>query len=210
MSRTAIGPCFALLAFIAPAVVAQPPIEFSNFKFIKINSSNLPDENGDVPPAVATPYPSTITASGFAANETIEKITVTLHRLTHGTPDDIDMMLVGPTGENIVLFSDAGGGLVNPDAPEVVVTVTLDDDAAQPLPDNNSFAQASLRPANYELLCGPVLTCRGGCPPGIPECGGVCVNLGCDNGNCGACGVVCPPDTTCEGGVCEPLEREEL
>src|SRR5204863_2711018 len=68
----------------------------------------------------ATPYPSMIKVSGM--NGTISQVTVTLHGLNHTWPADVDMLLVSPNGQKVVIFSDVGGGddLNN-------VTVTLSD-----------------------------------------------------------------------------------
>jgi subtilisin-like proprotein convertase family protein len=140
--------CFALLTILAPPVWAGPAFEFANPNLITINTPRFPGEDGNVTPLVATPYPSTINVSGFPANETIEKITVTLHDLSHGTPDDIDILLVGPGGQNVILFSDAGGGFVEPD---LSITVTLDDDAAEFLPDEDPISSDTYKPSNYEL-----------------------------------------------------------
>jgi subtilisin-like proprotein convertase family protein len=154
--RTTIAGCFALVTWIAPSAWAQPTVQFVNGSLITINTPRFPEDDGSVMPLVATPYPSTITVSGFAAKETIAKITVTLHDLSHETPEDIDILLVGPEGQNIVLFSDAGGGLFGgggglPD-PDVIVTVTLDDDAADslPLPVDGPLVSGTFKPSNYE------------------------------------------------------------
>ena len=56
---------------------------------------------------VAAPYPSTITVSG--ADPVAGLVTVQLAGVGHTTPIDFDILLVGPTGANIVLLSDAGG-----------------------------------------------------------------------------------------------------
>jgi hypothetical protein len=68
------------------------------------------------------PYPSEIEVSGFGKGSRITNVKVNLNGLTHTLPDDIDMLLVGPKGQNIILMSDVGGGfdLQN-------VTLSLDD-----------------------------------------------------------------------------------
>src|SRR6185369_17236005 len=62
---------------------------FSNPASITINDSASP-------PTAATPYPSTLNVTGVTGN--IVRMTVTLTNLSHGFPDDIDILLVGPTG----------------------------------------------------------------------------------------------------------------
>ncbi len=54
-----------------------------------------------------SPYPSAITVSGGPTN--IGVISVTLNGVTHTWPDDIDVLLVAPNGDNLILMSDCGG-----------------------------------------------------------------------------------------------------
>jgi large repetitive protein len=55
----------------------------------------------------ATPYPSTINVSGMG--DQVTGVTVTLTNITHTYPNDVDILLVGPQGQNVVLMSDVGG-----------------------------------------------------------------------------------------------------
>ncbi len=55
----------------------------------------------------ATPYPSQIAVSGMTG--TVSSVKVSLTGLSHTFPADIDMLLVGPSGQNVVLLADAGG-----------------------------------------------------------------------------------------------------
>jgi len=55
-----------------------------------------------------TPYPSTISVSGLTG--VVGKVTVSLNGLSHSFPDDLDIMLISPTGQKIMLMSDCGGG----------------------------------------------------------------------------------------------------
>jgi subtilisin-like proprotein convertase family protein len=92
----------------------------------------------------ATPYPSTIDASALEGK--ILSTTVTLHNINHTYPDDIDVLLVAPSGENTILMSDAGSGYDLID-----VTLTFDDIAPGPLPDSSQITSGSYQPTNYGI-----------------------------------------------------------
>lgn len=105
--------------------------------------------------ATADLYPSTIFVSGVTA--TVEKVIVTLNRLTHSLPADLDVLLVGPGGQRVLLMSDAGHG------PGVAdVTVTFDDAATLSLPETGFFVTETYRPTNF----GEGDTFPGPAPPG--------------------------------------------
>ena len=70
------------------------PVTFSNPASITIPSVG-----------VGTPYPSNITVSGLSTS--IAAVTVTLSNLTHTFPDDIDLLLVSPSGRKMIIMSDA-------------------------------------------------------------------------------------------------------
>ncbi|MFN9956450.1 MAG: proprotein convertase P-domain-containing protein, partial [bacterium] len=61
-------------------------------------------------------------------NGTITDMSVTLEDISHTYPDDLDILLVGPTGAMVLLMSDAGGSwdLNN-------VTLTFDPNASSVL-----------------------------------------------------------------------------
>ncbi|WP_353957823.1 hypothetical protein [Peribacillus sp. NJ4] len=65
--------------------------------------------NGDTQ-GPAAPYPSFINVAGLTG--TIAEVTVTLNNMSHTFPADLDILLVGPQGQNVLLMSDAGGELV--------------------------------------------------------------------------------------------------
>ncbi|MBI3880990.1 MAG: DUF11 domain-containing protein [Verrucomicrobia bacterium] len=91
----------------------------------------------------ASPYPSVLTVTNVPG--TITKVTVTLTKFTHAFPDDVDILLVGPTGQKMVLMSDAGGnGSVNN------LVLTFDDDAPLPLPNGGTMVSGTFRPTDYE------------------------------------------------------------
>lgn len=76
--------------------------------------------------APASLYPTALTVSG--ASGTLTGLTVTMKGLTHGWPDDVDVLLVGPSGRAVIVLSDVGGST---DASGL--TLTLDDVPAPPV-----------------------------------------------------------------------------
>ncbi|BCU14719.1 hypothetical protein MAN88_52830 [Microcystis aeruginosa] len=90
----------------------------------------------------STPYPSTINVSGLSGN--INSLKVTLTNLSHTYPDDIDVLLVGPTGTKALLMSDVGGfnSLSN-------VTLTFDPTAASSLPDEGLITSGSYKATDF-------------------------------------------------------------
>jgi subtilisin-like proprotein convertase family protein len=89
--------------------------------------------------ALATPYPSAINVSGAAG--TVKSVRVNLNGLTHTFPSDVDILLVGPQGQQVVLLSDVGGGT---DA--LGVNLTLDD--AAPAGVGATLVSGTFRPTN--------------------------------------------------------------
>lgn len=97
----------------------------------------------DVGPAF--PYPSSVTVTGLSG--VVSDVNVTLRGVNHINPDDLDIVLVAPGGQNAVVMSDAGG---SDDA--VNNTLALDDSAASPVPDSVAFGSSppSQQPTDYE------------------------------------------------------------
>ena len=103
------------------------------------NTIKIPSSGNSGPASV---FPSTISVSGVT--DTVSKVTVTLRGMTHTSPDDMDVLLVGPAGQKLLLMSDAGGGgNINN------VTLTFDDSAASALPDSGQITSGTWQPANY-------------------------------------------------------------
>ncbi|MGH9880196.1 MAG: S8 family serine peptidase, partial [Pyrinomonadaceae bacterium] len=90
----------------------------------------------------AAPYPSTINVAGVVGP--VSKVTVTLKNMNHTFPDDIDVLLVGPGGQKILLMSDAGGS-----ADLVNNTYTFDDAAAATLADGALNPSGTYKPSNF-------------------------------------------------------------
>jgi subtilisin-like proprotein convertase family protein len=108
-------------------------------------TNGAPIFSGDAGRGRATPYPSTIVSSGLTG--TITDVNVTLTNINHTNPDDIDIVLIGPSGKRIVLMSDVGG---TTDA--INVTVTFDDSAAAAIPDAGPLVTGTFKPTNIGSL----------------------------------------------------------
>jgi subtilisin-like proprotein convertase family protein len=90
----------------------------------------------------ASPYPSTMTVSGLTG--AVSKVTVTLVGLTHSYPADVDVLLVGPAGTNVVLMSGCGG------ADSVSgLTLKFDDGAASSLPQWTPITSGTWKPTDF-------------------------------------------------------------
>jgi len=96
----------------------------------------------------ASPYPSNNIVAGIGTS--VVDVDVILDGLSHTWPDDIDIMIVGPQGQNLRVLSDAGGStdVVNGD-------ITFDDSAAAPVPDAGPLVTGSYQPSNYEAGLDP-------------------------------------------------------
>jgi hypothetical protein len=92
-------------------------------------------------PGPASPYPSSILVAGMT--RPIAKITVTLHNLSHSYPSDIDLLLVGPQGQTVLLMSDCGFNL------SVNGVTLVFADGAPPLPEATQITSGTYRPTNF-------------------------------------------------------------
>jgi len=87
----------------------------------------------------AMPYPSTISVSGLGG--TIVDVNVTLARFEHDWPDDVDVILVGPSGQKLELMTDVGGS-----SSVSELTLIFDDAASISLPDESDLTSNRYRP----------------------------------------------------------------
>ncbi|MBA3709453.1 MAG: hypothetical protein H0W83_11625 [Planctomycetes bacterium] len=71
--------------------------------------------------SAATPYPAQITVGGLDGQK-IAKVRVTLNNISHDNLADVDVLLVGPGGQSVVVLSDFGGAVSG-------LSLAFDDDA---------------------------------------------------------------------------------
>jgi hypothetical protein len=94
--------------------------------------------------AAAFPYPSAINVSGM--DGTVTNVTVQLNRFNHPWGGDVDALLISPTGQKVLIMSDAGTG------PTANATLTFSDAAPLSLPQTGVVATGTYRPTNYDTL----------------------------------------------------------
>jgi subtilisin-like proprotein convertase family protein len=76
---------------------------------------------------------------------TVTDVNLHIDGFSHERPDDVDIMLVSPTGKKSVLLSDiAAGGTAVSD-----IDLVLDEEAPQDLPLSGGLQSTSYRPRNY-------------------------------------------------------------
>jgi subtilisin-like proprotein convertase family protein len=109
-----------------------------NGNSIFANSSNIMV----TAPNATTPYPSTINVSGVAG--TITNVMVTLHGMSHSDPGNLNLLLVSPGGQAVVLMSAAVGIY-----PMTDLTFTLSDQAYYPLPVSSPLGDGNFQPTDY-------------------------------------------------------------
>jgi hypothetical protein len=112
--------------------------------------------NIDNLPSLVSPYPSTINVTG-AAN-VIGSMRVSIYDYSHQFPDNVDLLLVGPQGQEFILMADAGG--LNPVGP---VTISFTDTAGVVLPDDGPLTTGNREPTSWIT---PVTNFPAPAPPG--------------------------------------------
>ena len=107
--------------------------------FANTNNIIIPDHGPGVP------YPSMNIVSGL--NGIVGKVTVTFTNFNHTYPDDVDMLLVGPKGQNVLLMSHAGyNGALNGTEIEFDSGATNIDGSPKPLPSSSQILSGSYQP----------------------------------------------------------------
>ena len=142
-------------ALVVLVVMGMPPTKEADAAtrlvtktFRNANVISIPP-NPDAPDdafTLANPYPSNITVAGLDRAR-IKDVNVRLKGYVHSWPDDMDVLLVGPTGKNAIIMSDAGN---NNDVSRTV-NLTIDDEAPIFFPDEGQIVGTSYKPSNYEV-----------------------------------------------------------
>jgi hypothetical protein len=121
----------ATSTFVVTVNAPNGPVTFASAVPIAIPSSGM-----------ASPYPSTLTVSGLLG--TVSKVSLRLNGFGHTYPSDVDVLVMGPGGQTVLVMSDSGAGI-----PVSGVNLVLDDAATLSLPDVAQVASGTYKPTNY-------------------------------------------------------------
>ncbi len=116
-------------------VVTVSSVTITTQTFTNAAQITIPDSGA------ATPYPSAINVSGMTGP--ITNLTVNLKGLTHTWAGDIDVLLVGPTGQKSTVMSDAGTGATNN------ANLVFSDAATSALPQSGALVSGTYKPTDY-------------------------------------------------------------
>lgn len=130
----------------APAQRGRPAAaEGAFFFFSNTNPITLPAGAPGTTTGPADPYPSVIVVDGPIGGA-ITDVNVVLDGVTHTFPDDLDVLVVSPIGDAVLIMSDACGG------DDVSAFFwRFDDQAAAPMSDNDlsGCIPFDVQPTNY-------------------------------------------------------------
>jgi LPXTG-motif cell wall-anchored protein len=129
---------FGALAVAPSTAWADGPTTFASTASIAIPATGSANQIGP-----ASPYPSAITVAGMSG--VVTAVQVVFHNLTHGALNDVDAMVVAPSGQNLVVLSDIGDPTTL--AFTNNATLTFDDAAAGAVPTGN-VPTGTYRPTN--------------------------------------------------------------
>lgn len=122
----------AMLAALASTPASAAGTDYSNPASVSVTDTNpAPGEN------LTT---STITVAG---QPTLTDVNVTLKGISSSQPENLDILLEGPTGIKVMLLSDIGGP-----TPANGSTLSFDDAAATTVADTGGLPNGTFKPTN--------------------------------------------------------------
>ena len=137
------------LRFILPAalVAGLLPVLAAPSGAASITFSNPSPINFPTGFSTASPYPSSIVVSGVGI---AGDVNVTLNNASHTFTSDVDVLLVNPTGQGVVLAADTGSG-----GDWIGTTLTFDDGAPPLSCGSVNTPTGTYSPTNCSAFNGP-------------------------------------------------------
>lgn len=118
---------------------AVPPAQ----QTFNTGATNIHIPAGGTTSGISSPYPGSIAVSGLLTSGVSVK-SVRITGFSHSLPDDVDMVLVSPSGQSVILMSDAGGNTATANQNYV-----FDDAAAGTMADAAANPSGTYRPTNF-------------------------------------------------------------
>ncbi len=130
-----------MMAAAVAATALASPASATQFFGVGSTPANIPIPTGAPVTTSGPAASSTVTVSGQGNLTTLSVQVV----LSHTAPDDLDLLLVGPAGQQVVLMSDACGGSAHP---LVTAQFIFSDSATAGLADAGPCAAGTFKPTN--------------------------------------------------------------
>jgi subtilisin-like proprotein convertase family protein len=127
---------------LALAVVLAAPAQAATGTFSNPTPITIPAGAPGTTFGPADPYPSNINVAGLAG--TVFDVNASISDFSHTFPDDVSLLLVGPSGHSVVLMAEAGG---NADVSNL--NLTFDDQAAGQLPNGPTLTSGTFMPSDF-------------------------------------------------------------
>jgi hypothetical protein len=156
-------PAVGLVGGVSPARAAMATFTSTSPTSIGGSSQTVAGAGGVViNDGKASSYPVTTATYVDGLAGTVTDVNLHIDGFSHERPDDVDIMLVSPTGKKSVLLSDiAAGGTAVSD-----IDLVLDEEAPRDLPLSGGLQSTSYRPRNY--YDGPPTPSPPRCRPARP------------------------------------------
>jgi subtilisin-like proprotein convertase family protein len=123
------------------ASIAPPGVSEAGSRSAVTTANITINDSGD-----ATPLPSMVDMEMLPTDQFVTHVSVFLGALSHTFPSDIDILLVAPSGESVMLMSDAGASHEVSD-----VHLRFDDCAQTLLPGFGQILSGTYRPTNFNI-----------------------------------------------------------
>lgn len=143
-SRVKTGAASVLLMLLGLAI-GVPCVRATTFTFTSSGVSTFAGISSD---RRSSPYPWSVTASGMPASGPVTAVRVKLNGLTHPRPDDIEILLVSPSGAKLVILADAGGVTT----PVSGLNLVFDDSAPSIIADAGPMTAGTFKPTCVDNL----------------------------------------------------------
>ncbi len=134
--------CFRVASLLLSAIALVATVQSSGAQTFT-NAMSIAVPAAATLQGPASPYPAGINVSG--AGSQLTSISVTVSNFTHPYPADVDVLLVGPQGQNVMLMSDVGTFF-----PVAGLNFTFNNTASMSMPSGSMLTSGTFAPTNFD------------------------------------------------------------